>query len=403
MLSAGIGLRCRLKRYIVHIICSLFISHLTHYIHHTYVTDKKESSPPSKERRAPRRRLTQNNSGMRGSFTTSLQNVLEDEPTTQTNDNDNSNSQDLGKSHEQFEAQLQQSLNNIDTSSQSTDDTTTNNNYRPKARRPNRHLHGKSGRMNKSLVQSLKFDSIFSSQTTRNSSSLPSDLQNYNESINIMDFGVSEDKFNASFNLSDPSNAASGVTSPSNGSNNMSYLVDSDNFMGWNGSKGNDSSLSNLVDSQGFLNWNASADSQEDVDKGAQSKEGEDTTEEQDDTITPIEDEHGGKLSKSSSTSSSTENLLTKQMKRLSSTLSTATKRSSWDTTNGSRRASEELSDIEDNESFAMPRFNKEDEHVDIGELRKDLIAAAKKESDEGGGKKNPFLKRVSCLLEQSG
>ena len=86
-------------------------------------------------------------------------------------------------------------------------------------------------------------------------------------------------------------------------------------------------------------------------------------------------------------------------MKRLSSTLSTATKRSSWDT-NGSRRASEELSDIEDNESFAMPRFNKEDEHVDIGELRKDLIAAAaKKESDEGGGKKNPFLKRVSTLL----
>jgi len=336
---------------------------------------------------------------MRGSFTTSLQNVLEDEPTTQTNDNDNSNSQDLGKSHEQF---VEQQSNN-DNSSQSTEDTTNNNNnYRPRARRPNRHLHGKSGRMNKSLVQSLKFDSIFSSQTTRNSSSLPSDLQNYNESINIMDFGVSEDLVNASFNLSDPSNAASGVTSPSsNASNNMSYLVDSDNFMGWNGSKGNESSLSNLVDSQGFLNWNA-ADSQEDIAEGAaKSKDEEDTTEEQNDTITPIEDnEHGGKLSKSSSTSS-TENVLTKQMKRLSSTLSTATKRSSWDT-NGSRRASEELSDVEDNESFAMPRFNKEDEHVDIGELRKDLIAAAKKESDEGGGKKNPFLKRVSCLLEQN-
>jgi len=59
----------------------------------------------------------------------------------------------------------------------------------------------------------------------------------------------------------------------------------------------------------------------------------------------------------------------------------------------------EELSDIEDNESFAMPRFNKEDEHVDIGELRKDLIAAAKKESDDCGGKKNPFLTRVSTLL----
>jgi len=337
---------------------------------------------------------------MRGSFTTSLQNVLEDEPTTQTNDNDNSNSQDLGKSHEQF---VEQQSNN-DNSSQSTEDTTNtnnNNNYRPRARRPNRHLHGKSGRMNKSLVQSLKFDSIFSSQTTRNSSSCPSNMQNH-ESINIMDFGVSEDLVNASFNLSDPSNAASGVTSPSsNASNNMSYLVDSDNFMGWNGSKGNESSLSNLVDSQGFLNWNA-ADSQEDIaEGGAKSKEEEDTTEEQNDTVTPIEDEHGGKLSKSSSTSS-TENVLTKQMKRLSSTLSTATKRSSWDT-NGSRRASEELSDVEDNESFAMPRFNKEDEHVDIGELRKDLIAAAKKESDEGGGKKNPFLKRVSCLLEQSG
>jgi len=183
---------------------------------------------------------------MRGSFTTSLQNVLEDEP-TQTNDNDNSNSQDLGKSHEQF---VEQQSNN-DTSSQSTEDTTTNNSYRPRARRPNRHLHGKSGRMNKSLVQSLKFDSIFSSQTTRNSSSCPSNMQNH-ESINIMDFGVSEDLVNASFNLSDPSNAASGVTSPSsNASNNMSYLVDSDNFMGWNGSKGNESSLSNLVDSQG--------------------------------------------------------------------------------------------------------------------------------------------------------
>ena len=337
---------------------------------------------------------------MRGSFTTSLQNVLEDEPTQETNDNENSNSQDLGKSHEQFVEQ--QAPSNNDASSQSTDDTTTNNNnYRPRARRPNRHLHGKSGRMNKSLVQSLKFDSIFSSQTTRNSSSCPSNMQNH-ESINIMDFGVSEDKFNASFNLSDPSNAASGVTSPSsNASNNMSYLVDSDNFMGWNGSKGNESSLSNLVDSQGFLNWNA-ADSQEEVAEGDKSKEEEDTTADEDKvTITPIEDEHGGKLSKSSSTSS-TENVLTKQMKRLSSTLSTATKRSSWDT-NGSRRASEELSDIEDNESFAMPRFNKEDEHVDIGELRKDLIAAAKKESDEGGGKKNTLLKRVSTLLEQSG
>ena len=191
---------------------------------------------------------------MRGSFTISLQNVLEDEPTQTNDDNENSNSQDLGISHEQF---VEQQSNNNDTSSQSTEDTTTNNNnsYRPKARRPNRHLHGKSGRMNKSLVQSLKFDSIFSSQTTRNSSSLPSDLQNYNESINIMDFGVSEDKFNASFNLSDPSNAASGITSPSsNASNNMSYLVDSDNFMGWNGSRGNESSLSNLVDSQGKQN-----------------------------------------------------------------------------------------------------------------------------------------------------
>ena len=222
-----------------------------------------------------------------------------------------------------------------------------------------------------------------------------------------MDFGVSEDIVNASFNLSeDPSsNAASGVTSPSNASNNMSYLVDSDNFMGWNGSRGNDSSLSNLVDSQGFLNWNA-ADSQEEDVAGGQSKDEEDTTEEKDDTIAPIEDEHGGKLSKSSSsTSSTTENVLTKQMKRLSSTLSTATKRSSWDTHGTNRRGSDmssELSDVEDNESFAMPRFNKEDEHVDIGELRKDLIAAAKKESDEGG-KKNPFLKRVSCLLEQSG
>ena len=236
----GVGRRRLEIIYCAHIICSTLNFS---YLSNISSIDKKDSSPTSKERRAPRRRLTQNNSGMRGSFTTSLQNVLEDEPTAQTNDNENSNSQDLGKSHEQFVEQQA-----TDNSSQSTEDTTTNNNnYRPRARRPNRHLHGKSGRMNKSLVQSLKFDSIFSSQTTRNSSSCPSNMQNH-ESINIMDFGVSEDKFNASFNLSDPSNAASCVTSPSN---NMSYLVDSDNFMGWNGSKGNESSLSNLVDSQG--------------------------------------------------------------------------------------------------------------------------------------------------------
>ena len=365
--------------------------------YHQSLTDKKDSSPTSKERRAPRRRLTQNNSALRGSFTTSLQNVLEDEP-TQTNDHNDLSNSDLGKSHEMFVA----SNNNNDTSSQSTEDTTTNNNnYRPQERRQNRHLMGKSGRINKSLVQSLKFDSIFSSQSTRNSSSCPSNMQNH-ESINVMDFGVSEDIVNASFNLSDPSSNA--ASTPSNASNNMSYLVDSDNFMGWNGSRGNDSSLSNLVDSQGFLNWNA-ADSQEEDVAGGQSKDEEDTTEEQNDTITPIEDEHGGKLSKSSSTSSTTENVLTKQMKRLSSTLSTATKRSSWDTHGTNRRGSDmssELSDVEDNESFAMPRFNKEDEHVDIGELRKDLIAAAKKESDEGG-KKNTLLKRVSTLLEQSG
>ena len=145
----------------------------------------------------------------------------------------------------------------------------------------------------------------------------------------------------------------------------------SDGFMGWR-----EKSLSQFVDKDGFLGWEGSDDDDDD-DDSSRNENNEDSTI-CDMTVFDNEDKN-------------TENVLVKQMRRLSN-LAAST-----------RSESSDAAEVED-EYYSRPaiRINRED-NVNIGDLRKELVANARRNSEsdgiEGGGdnmKGLPLLKKMS-------
>ena len=156
-------------------------------------------------------------------------------------------------------------------------------------------------------------------------------------------------------------NEFSGETKDNNNSSS------SDGFIGWR-----EKSLSQFVDKDGFLGWEGSDDDDDDDDDSSRNENNEDST------ICDNEDKN-------------TENVLVKQMRRLSN-LAAST-----------RSESSDAAEVED-EYYSRPaiRINRED-NVNIGDLRKELVANARRNSEsdgtEGGGdnmKGLPLLKKMS-------
>ena len=172
---------------------------------------------------------------------------------------------------------------------------------------------------------------------------------------------MSMNKFNESGETKDNNNSSSSNTS-------MSHLCDTDGFMGWR-----EKSLSQFVDKDGFLGWEGSDD---DDDDSSRNENNEDSTI-CDMTVFDNEDKN-------------TENVLVKQMRRLSNL------------TASTRSESSDAAEVED-EYYSRPaiRINRED-NVNIGDLRKELVANARRNSEsdgtEGGGdmKGLPLLKKMS-------
>ena len=171
---------------------------------------------------------------------------------------------------------------------------------------------------------------------------------------------MSMNKFNESGETKDNNNSSSSNTS-------MSHLCDPDGFMGWR-----EKSLSQFVDKDGFLGWEGS----DDDDDSSRNENNEDSTI-CDMAIFGNEDKN-------------TENVLVKQMRRLSNL------------TASTRSESSDAAEVED-EYYSRPaiRINRED-NVNIGDLRKELVANARRNSEsdgiEGGGDRKglPLLKKMS-------
>ena len=196
-------------------------------------------------------------------------------------------------------------------------------------------------------------------------------VQHNGSSINIMDFGVSFNRFASQSSMLSAESASQRSLSSTMSSNNNESLLDSDGFLGWGGSssrnirvelnpqikgregksgvpmkkintanvhpvsggdKGSGERLGSsnnpsLVDSQGFLNWDGKSSSHGDSSRvlSASNNGGA--------ASSPIEDQNEGNdandvlINLKQSTSSSR---LSKRMMRLSSSLTASIKRSSW-------------------------------------------------------------------------
>ena len=172
---------------------------------------------------------------------------------------------------------------------------------------------------------------------------------------------MSMNKFNESGETKDNNNSSSSNTS-------MSNFCDKDGFMGWR-----EKSLSQFVDKDGFLGWEGSDD--DDDNDSSRNENNEDSTI-CDMTVFDNEDKN-------------TENVLVKQMRRLSNL------------TASTRSESSDAAEVED-EYYSRPaiRINRED-NVNIGDLRKELVANARRNSEsdgtEGGGDRKglPLLKKM--------
>ena len=267
---------------------------------------------------------------------------------------------------------------------QSGSESSDNNNTRrpPSTRRQNRHLRGSNKasphqqRLNKSLVESIRLESLFESSSTVASSSCPSNL--HQESINVMDFGISHNRMNDSWATIETNPSSSG-----NCSHNMSSLLDSDGFLDWKAGGGggdsssskntinNNESLSSLVDSQGFLDWDSTARENvlEEKRRAASGSSIENNNQQQpaEETNEPTNDQK---------VVGSAENIIAKQLKRLSTSLTAGTDR---------RRSSNmtcSSDEFVEDEDYSRPAIWAK-EGVDIGEMRKELCEAARKNADD--------------------
>ena len=324
--------------------------------------DKKNTT----KRLLPARRLSRSSSAKGGSFRGgSLKNVMEDEEADmyppkeeqkrfegdrvegpaerrQSHPPGRSMLQSIAGSEASFRSSLVESIRLYNSnSSLSSASYCTNNNYNPRG-------------------------SIDLSDASPNQS-----VQHNGSSINIMDFGVSFNRFASQSSMLSAESASQRSLSSTMSSNNNESLLDSDGFLGWGGSssrnirvelnpqikgregksgvpmkkintanvhpvsggdKGSGEGLgssnnSSLVDSQGFLNWEGNSSGHGDTsralstgnDGGAASSTADDQNE--------GKDANDVLINLKQSTSSSR---LSKRMMRLSSSLTASIKRSSW-------------------------------------------------------------------------
>ena len=325
--------------------------------------DKKNTT----KRLLPARRLSRSSSAKGGSFRGgSLKNVMEDEEADmyppkeeqkrfegdrvegpaerrQSHPPGRSMLQSIAGSEASFRSSLVESIRLYNSnSSLSSASHCTNNNYNPRG-------------------------SIDLSDASPNQS-----VQHNGSSINIMDFGVSFNRFASQSSMLSAESASQRSLSSTMSSNNNESLLDSDGFLGWGGSssrnirvelnpqikgregksgvpmkkintanvhpvsggdKGSGEGLgssnnSSLVDSQGFLNWEGNSSGHGDTsralstgnDGGAASSTADDQNEGKDANDDVV-------INLKQSTSSSR---LSKRMMRLSSSLTASIKRSSW-------------------------------------------------------------------------
>ena len=326
--------------------------------------DKKNTT----KRLLPARRLSRSSSAKGGSFRGgSLKNVMEDEEADmhitpkeeqqrfegdrvegpaerrQSHPPGRSMLQSIAGSEASFRSSLVESIRLYNSnSSLSSASYCTNNNYNPRG-------------------------SIDLSDASPNQS-----VQHNGSSINIMDFGVSFNRFASQSSMLSAESASQRSLSSTMSSNNNESLLDSDGFLGWGGSssrnirvelnpqikgregksgvpmkkintanvhpvsggdKGSGEGLgssnnSSLVDSQGFLNWEGNSSGHGDTsralstgnDGGAASSTADDQNEGKDANDDVV-------INLKQSTSSSR---LSKRMMRLSSSLTASIKRSSW-------------------------------------------------------------------------